>query len=151
MTRRKDGAENKISVSRPIDLQQTSHVECDRQTGIYSGLHEFLALATTPRVRRSPTRLRGCLGATRRMPQNPRIVKSNNDGGNTKPKLALDTNLNNSNNSKTSHHQLEHIMRFTFYWIREIQLDFLVCLKLGSQFYCFLACFMMRLYKIRKL
>ena len=88
MTRRKDGADNNILVSKPIDFQHTSHVECDPQTGIYSGMDEFLALATTPRVRRSPTRLRDRSDATRRMPQNPRIVKSNNDGGNTEPKLA---------------------------------------------------------------
>ena len=83
MTRRKDGAEHNISFSKPLHFQRTSHIECDPQIGIYNRMDEFLALATTPRVRRSPTRLRDRSDATRRMPQNPRIVKSN-----TKPKLA---------------------------------------------------------------
>ncbi len=87
MTRRKDADHhNNILVSKPIDFQHTSHVECDPQTGIYSGMDEFLALATTPRLRRSPTRLRDRSDATRRMPTHPRAKSPNLEA--SKPKLA---------------------------------------------------------------
>ncbi len=62
-----------IHVSKPTDFHHTAHVECDPHTGIYSGMDEFLALATTPRGRRSPTRLSD-RPEIRRKPSNPRVT-----------------------------------------------------------------------------
>lgn len=58
---RRDGKENAhalISVSKPSNFTQTAHVECDPNTGRYSGMDEFFAHATTPRGRKSPSRAR---------------------------------------------------------------------------------------------
>lgn len=62
-----------IHVSKPTDFHHTAHVECDPHTGIYSGMDEFLALATTPRGRRSLSRLSD-RPEIRRKPSNPRTT-----------------------------------------------------------------------------
>lgn len=58
---RRDGKENAhsaVTVSKPSNFTQTAHVECDPNTGRYSGMDEFFVHATTPRGRRSPGRPR---------------------------------------------------------------------------------------------
>lgn len=58
---RKEGKENSwgaVTISPPTNVQWLAHVECDPHTGVYTGMTEFMALATTPRGRRSPSRVR---------------------------------------------------------------------------------------------
>lgn len=56
---RREGKENlyaTVDVSAPSNFQLMAHVECDPNTGLYTGIDDFVTLAITPRGRKSPRR-----------------------------------------------------------------------------------------------
>lgn len=91
---RKEGKENvwsSVQISPPSNFQQLAHVECDPNTGVYRGMNEFMAIATTPRGRRSPSRVRTAPAALipAPVPDRPEIKRrSFSSAGAAKPSSA---------------------------------------------------------------
>lgn len=71
-----------VHVSEPSDFKLVAHVECDPNTGLYTGIEEFMTLATLPRGRKSPVKLPPVsdlglsVSSSSRPPRSPRASSS---------------------------------------------------------------------------